>query len=555
VDVNGLPAMLLYVSPRQINFVTPSGLTPGNTTLTIRSNDTTVTRNANVTVAAAAPALFSSDASGSGTGAILNAVTFSAAPFLVDTAENGGDNRTRLALYGTGLRHASTVSARAGNAVLAVEYFGPAPGFFGLDQVNVVLPASLDGVGDVSLTVQAADLTSNSVTARIDLLPVARLQLRSVSLTPAFVNGGDSFSAAVALNGVARSGGFTLSLRSTNLNALAPAVLTIPQGQFSADAVVRTTSVNSVQTGSIVATAGAVTRSADFEIDPANTARLATVSLSAGSLLGGKGLTGTVTLTDRAPANGVTVQLSSDLNSVHPPGTVVVPFNQSSANFSIATDAVNAVADATITATLGRDSVTASLRLLPPLSLTLDATSVTGGNSVTGTITLGESAPAGGALIQVSSGDNSIARTPNPVTIQQGNNSNSFTITTFAVTSARTTTITVSYQGLSRSVSLTVNPPAAVTLTGLSVSPSTVAGGTSAQGSVTLSGAAGFGGQRVDVTSSSPITANVPSFVTVPQGATNAQFTILTTSQISAQTVTITATMNGVTRTTVLTVR
>jgi hypothetical protein len=92
-------------------------------------------------------------------------------------------------------------------------------------------------------------------------------------------------------------------------------------------------------------------------------------------------------------------------------------------------------------------------------------------------------------------------------------------------------------------------------LSGLSVSPSTVTGGASAQGSVTLTGPAGFGGQRVDLTSSSAITANVPGFVTVPQGANNAQFTILTTSQISPQSVTITATMNGVTRTTVLTVR
>jgi uncharacterized protein (TIGR03437 family) len=48
---------------------------------------------------------------------------------------------------------------------LTVEYAGPAPGFFGLDQTNVVLPAALEGAGAVTLTLSVGDVVSNSVTA------------------------------------------------------------------------------------------------------------------------------------------------------------------------------------------------------------------------------------------------------------------------------------------------------------------------------------------------------------------------------------------------------
>ena len=46
-----------------------------------------------------------------------------------------------------------------------VTYAGPAPGFTGLDQVNVMLPSSLAGTGTVNITVSVAGNVSNVVTA------------------------------------------------------------------------------------------------------------------------------------------------------------------------------------------------------------------------------------------------------------------------------------------------------------------------------------------------------------------------------------------------------
>ena len=105
IQAGGQDAQLLYVSPSQINFVMPASLASGTADIAVQSKD--VTFRTTVEVRNAAPALFSRDSSGSGPGAILNAVTFARDPFLVETTANlGDDKRTRLAIYGTGIRYA-----------------------------------------------------------------------------------------------------------------------------------------------------------------------------------------------------------------------------------------------------------------------------------------------------------------------------------------------------------------------------------------------------------------------------------------------------------------
>jgi hypothetical protein len=77
------------------------------------------------------------------------------------------------------------------------------------------------------------------------------------------------------------------------------------------------------------------------------------------------------------------------------------------------------------------------------------------------------------------------------------------------------------------------------TLSAVSVSPTTVTGGTSSQGTVTLSAPAGAKGTRISLTSSDPA-ASVPASVTIPRGQTSATFAITTTPSWGAF-VTITA--------------
>jgi hypothetical protein len=184
------------------------------------------------------------------------------------------------------------------------------------------------------------------------------------------------------------------------------------------------------------------------------------------------------------------------------------------------------------------------------LQLTLDASAVVGGNSVTGTVTLADPAPVAGANVSLNSNDGTVH--VSPVTIPAGQTSQTFTLTTSAVTAALTVSITAIYAATSQTVLLTVNPPAAVTLSSLVISPNQVTGGSSTQATVTLTGPAGTGGVRVDLQSSS-LTASVPLFVIIPQSQTSAVFTIATTHFSGV--VTIAATAGGVKKTATLTVQ
>jgi uncharacterized protein (TIGR03437 family) len=557
VEINGVAAPLFYVSPGQINLVVPGGLTAGTATVVIRSTVFGSTRSGAALVRAVAPGVFTSDASGAGPGAILNAVTYRPAPFVVQTADIAADTRTRIAVYGTGLRYAGTVTALAQDSAgnrhsLTVEYAGVAPGFFGLDQVNLLLPPDLDGAGTVSLSLTADGNAANVVTFQMNLLAPGVLRLATLTLSPTFLNAGDSAVLTVGLNGVARAGGFAVGLRSNSSAAQVTPQITIPEGKTSAPATVATSAVNGTQGVTITAQAGGVTETASLQIDPANSVQLAGLSASLGSILGGKNLTGTVTLTGNAPPGSVNIAIASDNGNVRPPAVVTVPFGKSSADFAIATLAVTSAQTVTLTASLSQTTASATLTLLPPLELALGASAVVGGRSVTGTVTLGDPAPVTGAPVALRSGDNAV-QVP-PVTIAAGQSSQTFTLTTSAVTAARAVSISATYAGSTQTVLLTVNPPAAVTLSSLTIAPDHVVGGNSTQATVTLTGPAGMGGVRVDLQSSSLLTASVsPNFGIIPQGQNSAVFTI-TTSRFPGV-VTFTATAGGVSKTASLTVQ
>ncbi len=88
--------------------------------------------------------------------------TCTAVPLEVNSGQSA------LVLFGTGIQNRaalSGVTVTIGNQALPATYAGPAPGFTGLDQVNVMLPPSLAGGGTVNITVSVSGMASNVVTA------------------------------------------------------------------------------------------------------------------------------------------------------------------------------------------------------------------------------------------------------------------------------------------------------------------------------------------------------------------------------------------------------
>jgi hypothetical protein len=91
-------------------------------------------------------------------------------------------------------------------------------------------------------------------------------------------------------------------------------------------------------------------------------------------------------------------------------------------------------------------------------SLTLNPTSVTGGASLQGTVTLSGAAPSGGAVVMLASSNGAVASVPPSVTVATGATSASFTVTTTPVSVSTTANISATYAGLTKTATLTVMP-------------------------------------------------------------------------------------------------
>lgn len=183
-------------------------------------------------------------------------------------------------------------------------------------------------------------------------------------------------------------------------------------------------------------------------------------------------------------------------------------------------------------------------------SLSVNSSTVVGGTGVTGTVTLSGPAPTGGASVSLQSSITAAATVPSSVTVPANSTSTTFTITTYAVASNTSTTITASL-GVSRTASLTVNT---ASLSSISRSPASVVGGASSTGTVTLNGPAPSGGKLITLQISNSSVARAPANVTIAAGSKSITFTITTTPVSANTSVTITATYAGVARTTTLTV-
>jgi uncharacterized protein (TIGR03437 family) len=72
-----------------------------------------------------------------------------------------------LALYGTGIRGAGTLQAYIAGQQFPVQFAGAQGQYQGLDQVNIAVPKSLAGMGEVSVYLVADGQNSNMVTINI----------------------------------------------------------------------------------------------------------------------------------------------------------------------------------------------------------------------------------------------------------------------------------------------------------------------------------------------------------------------------------------------------
>jgi uncharacterized protein (TIGR03437 family) len=140
VKVNGEPAGLEYVSADQINALLPPDVPSGSAQIAVTVSGTAL-GPLDVTVAAAAPGIFSTS---SGDAAALNDDDDSA---LVTPATPAKPGET-VSLFLTGLDAEDAllpVTATVGGLPASIQYAGPAPGYVGVEQVNLLLPVLAAG--------------------------------------------------------------------------------------------------------------------------------------------------------------------------------------------------------------------------------------------------------------------------------------------------------------------------------------------------------------------------------------------------------------------------
>lgn len=175
-------------------------------------------------------------------------------------------------------------------------------------------------------------------------------------------------------------------------------------------------------------------------------------------------------------------------------------------------------------------------------SVTVQPATVDGGASATGTVTLSGPAPAGGAVVLLTSSNPAAAAVPASVTVPAGATMASFSVTTRPVQSAVPVVISASYAGATQPSIVTVVPGG---LAGISLDPPEIIGGSNATGSVVLSAPAAPGGAVVTLSSSNQGAATVPASVTVPGGASRASFPVATRPVNARTDVRITASFAG----------
>ena len=569
VTINGAAAGLLYVSPSQINLLIPANVDAGTAAVVVQSSALATQFNGSVEVRNVAPAIFTLDNTGKGPGAILNAVTFAGAPFFVETPQNqGSDKRTRLAVYATGLRYAGNpardpaipnaaiqVQARdnLGN-VYAVEYAGAAPGFFGLDQINLIVPAAADGIGVLSLTVVAENRPSNTVTFQMGSIPDSAVHLAGIMLAKPSVVGGNDITGTILLNAAARGRGLALNLSTDSLLIQIPQSTTVPAGSASFRFTAHSSVSGTTNTAHITAASGGFSQSAKLTVFPVSNFKLTGLTITPGSVKGGTQGTGKITLSGSPPVGGSTVVLTSDTDGVTVPDSVSLPFGQTSATFPVSTMAVADPVTAKITAAYSDSMAAATLVVNPALTITVPS-SVQGGSSVQGTVTLFDNAPAGGTVVSLLSTNAALASVPKSLTIPAGKNSATFTVATTAVSAPIAIAVEASLGGVEKAVLVAINPPGLPGVASLTLNSALVKGGTTVTGPVTLSAPAPSNGVTIDLHADDPLAVQPPPVVTIPSGQTSAGFTLTTSAVSFTKDVTVTATLGGVSRTATLTVQ
>jgi hypothetical protein len=407
-----------------------------------------------------------------------------------------------------------------------------------------------------------ATLNSGSASAQFTLQPPS---LKSLTISPSTISGGAQPQGIVMLNGQAPAGGAVVTLTSNSPAVSPPASVLVEAGSFSASFPIPSSAVTANTVTIVTASYGGASAQAQVTLTPQQPPSSLTLSPTSTTGRGGSSFA-TVTVASPSSTDQILQVASSNPAVASVPNGVMIPAGSTTGGFNISTSSVSTQTVVTISVSGGGVIKTADLTVNPEAptapptpaapALLSPATDAKVGQPIT--FDWLDVANATRYEIQIDDSQNFSA----PLTFSQMVSVSQATITGLPAQRLFWRVRAFNSAGVAGAFSTSrrftagaaSTPPSPASISAVSVSPSSVVGGSKATGTVQLTSGAPSGGALVSLSSANPSVAAVPSSVTVAAGASSVTFAV-TTSAVTANTsVGITATYNGVSRTTTLTV-
>ena len=410
-------------------------------------------------------------------------------------------------------------------------------------------------IAPTPVTLTAA-LNSASASAQFTLRPPS---LKWLIISPGTISGGAQPQGIVMLNGQAPAGGAVVSLSSNSPSVSPPASVTVAPDSSSVSFAVPTSPVTANTTAAVTANYGGAIAQAQVTLTPQQPPLSLTLNPTSTTGAGG-GSFATVTVASPSSTDQILQVASSNPAVASVPNGVVIPAGSTTGGFNIFTTSVSAQTVVTISVSGGGVTKTADLTVNsapPPTPGTPSLLSPAADARVAQPINFdwSDAANATSYEIQIDDSNNFSA----PLTLRQTVSASQATVTGLPARQLFWRVRAFNSAGVagpfSASRRFTAQAASATaSLSAVSVNPTSVVGGGTSQGTITLTGGAPSGGAIVSLSSASPSVAAVPASVTVAAGATAATFSVNTSAAAANTSVIITATYGGVSRTTTLTV-
>jgi len=132
VAFNGIPGQVLFSNATQINLVVPASLGDATSAQVVVTVDGVASAPLTVSLAPFAPGIFANG--------VLNQ------DYTVNGSKQPAAPGSVIQIYATGLSGTGVITGKIGSEIVTQPYYaGPAPGFVGLQQIDLILPTDLTG--------------------------------------------------------------------------------------------------------------------------------------------------------------------------------------------------------------------------------------------------------------------------------------------------------------------------------------------------------------------------------------------------------------------------